>query len=119
MSIHLDALVQFLQLILDAGSNVPADAYPGAIPPGYGGFLPGFPGSQLPRIPGGDGTDPYHSASENCRELYNGINALAQDQGFHRMGPHGETTVRLTPTIKNALDANNSCKQLGWDPNTF
>ncbi len=64
MHFELDAMATILQLLLDTGENVPPDAYPGAIPPGYGGFPPGSPGSSLPNlpIPGDPGADENRSA---------------------------------------------------------
>lgn len=118
MLFELETMATILQLLLDTGQNVPPDAYPGAIPPGYGGFPPGSPGASLPNlpIPGDPDADEYRSASENCRNLYNGLNALAQDAGYHRMGPGGEVTLPLNKDTAQNINAMESCKKLGWRP---
>lgn len=121
MSAEFDIIARVVHLFLDAGQNVPPDAYPGGIPAGYGGFLPGYPGSQLPRIPvpGQPNGDPYHDASENCRNLYNGLNATAQDQGHHRAGPRGDMHINKGPMVDHWVKAMESCKEQGWTPNTL
>ena len=110
--------VTALQVLLDAGQNVPPDAYPGAIPPGYGGFLPGYSGSQLPNIPDSSGSSPYHDAAENCRNVYNGLNSYAQDTGTRSSRDHmvgGHVKIKTSdPQVKAALDAWKSCTDAGF-----
>lgn len=119
-------LALLLEGLLSAAQNVPPDAYPGSIPAGYGGFPPGTPGSQLPRIPlptASGGTDPYHENAENCRRIYNGINAVAHDTGnrssHDRMvgGP-----IRMgsgDPMVQEAFKAQKACEDLGFDALMF
>lgn len=119
----------FLEGWRDVGANVPPDYYPGAVPAGGGTFLPygsGRPGEQFP-TPGGDaprnpgstlpygsgrpGSSPYQDANENCRRIYNGINAVSQDAGHPGRG------VSNDPSLSQAREAMDSCYDQGWSPN--
>src|SRR4030095_3841881 len=123
-----DSIIALMQGFRDVGANVPPDYYPGAVPAGGGTFLPQGsgrpgeypgntgpgsptnPGSTLPYGSGVPGGNPYQDANDNCRRIYNGINAVSQDRGHPGRGVYND------PSLNQAREAIESCYDQGFAP---